>query len=505
MAGDKVHGVFPILHAIKWLAKNENYCPDIILMLLPTAPFRRSIDIDKAIELHLKSKGKMVIGVCEEDKRLLHFRYIRNQKLVPVIKTEKILNVQRQDLERIYYVNGAIYVANTKNLLKEKTFHTKNAIPYIMDEKHSTDINTSKELRKAKLMLKLKNMIPEKKPSIELQKIANLQVSANSLLNWLFQKKSLCLNKEPYFVIDLFRNQILNTYHLYPEITQGKNLHFKKFIVPKNKRYKPISRLVKGLNDKSKYFIDVLIHGSIADNTVIKNWSDVDILAIVKESVFENINDFLFLRNFLISIEDELYKFNSFQHHGIQFISEADLKFYPEYFLPLEVLKFGKSLIKENKIKFFVRDSIPEKENRFYRIANLFNQSSKTGVFKHHARKGIYLEENFRNKKDNFYQLKCFIGYILLLPTLFIELVDKPIYKKHSFEKIKKYFNNEKDLKLINECEEIRYLFKDLEVVDNTIPNEVIKILGNDYFKRANILMKKLVKKYEIYKSTQKA
>ncbi len=345
-------------------------------------------------------------------------------------------------------------------------------------------------------------MIQEKRFSKEFQKISNLQVSANSLLNWVFQKKSLSLNKEPDYVMDLFRVQLLNTYCLYSRRKQCQSIRFKKFIIPKGKKYEPISRLVKSFRNKSEYFVDVIIYGSIADNTVVKNWSDVDIFAIVKEKVFENTDSFLTLRIFLTSIEDELYKFDFFQHHGIQFINEADLRFYPEYFLPLEVLRFGKSLINKNKIEFFIRDSIPEKENRFYKIADLLNQSSKTGILKHHARNGVYLEENFKNKEDNFYQLKYFISLILLLPGLFVELVDKPIYKKNSFEKIKSHFDDKKNLEIINKCEKIRYLFKDLEVVDNTIPDKVVEILGNGYFKRANILMKKLVKRYEIYKST---
>lgn len=156
LATDKIHSVFPTLHVIEWLAKNKNYHPDIVIMLLPTAPLRRPIDIDKAIVLHLKNKNRPVIGVCESSKQLLHFRYIKNQKLVALIKS-KTLNVQRQDLKKLYYVNGSIYIARTKDLLKEKTFHLKNAIPYIMDKEYSIDINTKKDLNRAKLILKLKN------------------------------------------------------------------------------------------------------------------------------------------------------------------------------------------------------------------------------------------------------------------------------------------------------------------------------------------------------------
>jgi len=154
LATDKIHAVFPILHTIEWLAENEKYHPDIVIMLLPTAPFRGPVDIDNAVDLHLKSRGKTIIGVCESDKQLLHFRYIQDQNLVSLVKT-KNLNVQRQDLEKIYYVNGSIYVSDAKRLMKEKTFHTRDAAPYVMDGDRCIDINTFADLERAKFMLRL--------------------------------------------------------------------------------------------------------------------------------------------------------------------------------------------------------------------------------------------------------------------------------------------------------------------------------------------------------------
>ena len=347
-------------------------------------------------------------------------------------------------------------------------------------------------------------MTRQKKFSKEFQKIASLQVSANSLLNWLFQKKSISLNKEPYYIMDLFRNQLLNAYCLYPEEKKSKSIHFKKFIIPRDKKYESIRRLAKEFGKKSEYFVNIIVQGSVADSTVIKNWSDIDILAVVKEKVFENIDDFINLRKFLISVEDQLYKFDSFQHHGIQFISEADLKFYPESFLPLEALRYGKSLIKTGSLNFSIRDSSLEKEKYFYSAAKLFQEADKKGFLFHHPRNGIFLKNDFGNKNDNFYQLKYFISLVLLVPTLFIELVDGPVYKRHSFKKIRDYFDKQEDLELVDKCEKIRYLFRDLKVFGNAIPDEVIRILGDNYFKRASVLMKKLVKKYELCKSTKK-
>ena len=151
---------------------------------------------------------------------------------------------------------------------------------------------------------------------------------------------------------------------------------------------------------------------------------------------------------------------------------------------------------KNSKIDFFIRNSTIEKEQRFYSIARLLYEAVETGALKHHAQNGVYLKDNFENKKDNFYQLKYFMSLVLLLPSLFLELVDKSVYKKHSFDKIKNYFNKE-DLEIVNKCEEARRLFSNLKIKKNEIPKGVINILGNNYFKRATRLVDKMVKRHK--------
>ena len=45
------------LHAIQWLADNENYHADIVVCLQPTSPFRKSERIDQCIEVMLKDES----------------------------------------------------------------------------------------------------------------------------------------------------------------------------------------------------------------------------------------------------------------------------------------------------------------------------------------------------------------------------------------------------------------------------------------------------------------
>jgi CMP-N-acetylneuraminic acid synthetase len=45
-----------IKHMLKWLKKNENYKPDIVVRLLATCPFQKTKDIDNLIKIVLKKK-----------------------------------------------------------------------------------------------------------------------------------------------------------------------------------------------------------------------------------------------------------------------------------------------------------------------------------------------------------------------------------------------------------------------------------------------------------------
>lgn len=53
-----------IIHCLSYLKKNENYVPDIILILQPTSPLRNSKHISKAIKIFLKDKQAMSLVSC---------------------------------------------------------------------------------------------------------------------------------------------------------------------------------------------------------------------------------------------------------------------------------------------------------------------------------------------------------------------------------------------------------------------------------------------------------
>ncbi|MDP3997100.1 MAG: hypothetical protein Q8P73_01235 [bacterium] len=332
------------------------------------------------------------------------------------------------------------------------------------------------------------------------KEIQGLQVAANDVLNWLLQNRSKRLNKEESYVMSMFRQQLLKTYEILPVGSKGQTVKLKQYRVPTEKKYLAIYELQQQFQELRNYFKAVIIHGSLADGYVVDNWSDVDILAIVKDDVFESTEKFVTLRKKLLSLEEGLYKYDPWQHHGVQYISESDLGFYPEYFLPINVIKEGRLLVGQSRLVFNLRGSAEEQSARLYAIKDLFMESAKNGEMKHHARDGKYLQEDFRMAKDNFYQFKYFISLILLMPSLFIALVDKPIDKRKSFEVIKNYFS-EGDLELIRAGEEARSLAPDFHIKNNEIPLIVQETLGGGYFKRASKILNLFVKEYELRKS----
>lgn len=342
-------------------------------------------------------------------------------------------------------------------------------------------------------------MTHQEKFSCDWQTVNELQSSANELLNWLLQGKFHVLKSVPDHEIDKFRGHLRSIYSLLPKREGKEEVLLKKFVLDDVVIKRGLKEVIDGFGGGKKYFASVVLHGSWATGEAISNWSDVDIFAIVRSEVFASNELFLELRKKMLAVEEGIYKVDPYQHHGIQFISEDDMFYYSEALLPLEVLRNGKTLSGDKKLKFAVRDSINEKESRFFAIRQLFKEAAKTGYLKHHARNDVYLADSFANKKDNFYQLKYLVSVVLLLPSLYLELIDKPVLKRESFVQIGKHFSK-KDLELVSACEKARLACVSANLKDNVIPDEVMNELGVNYFKRANVLMDKLIGEYEVYK-----
>lgn len=152
LATDDVHAIEVVLHALSWLREKESYIPEVVVMLLPTSPLRRADAIDEAIKRFFMLKVPSVVSVVRCAQRLVQIRYIRGGALVPVMDLPNP-NIQRQDCEPIFAVNGAIYVASPATIETFRTFHVPRAIAFEMESRHSLDIDTVDDLELAEYYL----------------------------------------------------------------------------------------------------------------------------------------------------------------------------------------------------------------------------------------------------------------------------------------------------------------------------------------------------------------
>lgn len=155
LSGDTSPTIDSVVHMIKYLEENEKYSPDYIMLLQCTSPLRTSDHIDAAVEELFKSKYDGIVSVCEAEVHPYWTNIFNGDKLEPFIKTDKAVT-RRQDLPKVYRLNGAIYLIKKDILLKEKTFQPHNLTGFIMDEYSSVDIDTKFDFKIAELLLEMK-------------------------------------------------------------------------------------------------------------------------------------------------------------------------------------------------------------------------------------------------------------------------------------------------------------------------------------------------------------
>jgi N-acylneuraminate cytidylyltransferase/CMP-N,N'-diacetyllegionaminic acid synthase len=149
LARDDVHAVHVVFHVLDWLREHERVEPKGIMMLLPTSPLRCPEDIVGAVNLYQSRNATAVISVVDLGKYMTNLRYLRGDELA-VVAPEENKNAQRQGLEKLYGVNGSIFIARTASLRSAGTFHVDGALGYVMDMLNSIDVNSNDDLELAR-------------------------------------------------------------------------------------------------------------------------------------------------------------------------------------------------------------------------------------------------------------------------------------------------------------------------------------------------------------------
>lgn len=128
---------------------------EVFLDLDCTSPLRRSIDINRALDLFSQEKPDMVMSCCEARKNpyfnLVEFNDDQSLKLSKPLDNRI---VSRQQAPEVLEHAASIYVINP-NYLKESSFlYDGRAIPVILDPKYCIDIDNEIDFKIVEFLLR---------------------------------------------------------------------------------------------------------------------------------------------------------------------------------------------------------------------------------------------------------------------------------------------------------------------------------------------------------------
>ena len=146
LARDDTPGIAPVLHALEQLPGF-----DYVVLLQPTSPFRTAEDIDRAIARCIDASAPSLASITPASQHPSWMYHMDEDGRIGHFLGEELI-ARRQELPRIYALNGAIYVAHVETLQRERRLISPKTIGYPMPRVRSLDIDTALDFDVAEVL-----------------------------------------------------------------------------------------------------------------------------------------------------------------------------------------------------------------------------------------------------------------------------------------------------------------------------------------------------------------
>lgn len=143
-----------LLHTLSFY-EDQGYNPDIMILLQPTSPFRTAEQIKEALEIYTPDI-EMIISVKETKSNPYYVLREENENGFLNSLKESKAN-RRQDIPKVWEINGAIYIINVKALKQKPLSQFTRVKKYVMDEISSLDLDTILDWKVAEALVLLEN------------------------------------------------------------------------------------------------------------------------------------------------------------------------------------------------------------------------------------------------------------------------------------------------------------------------------------------------------------
>ena len=148
-------------HAVKWLKENEDYEPDLVSILQPTAPLRQAKHLKEALDLFIKIKADSVVSVAEIPGHYSpYWAIIKDEfglgELFVGGPIRQRMPRRQSFPHQTYANNGAVYIFKASLLFDpaEPNFYGDRVAIYPMEEKYSLNIDNPEDWELVEMALK---------------------------------------------------------------------------------------------------------------------------------------------------------------------------------------------------------------------------------------------------------------------------------------------------------------------------------------------------------------
>jgi N-acylneuraminate cytidylyltransferase len=147
-AEDKTTDLPVFEHALKWLAENEGYCPDVVVQLRPTSPIRPKGCVDDAVRILLEHpdadsvRGVVPAGQNPHKMWILDPEQGPMTNLLDVAGVDEPYNAPRQVLPPVYWQTGHIDAIRPQVILEKGSMSGKAIYPVLIDPRFTVDLDS---------------------------------------------------------------------------------------------------------------------------------------------------------------------------------------------------------------------------------------------------------------------------------------------------------------------------------------------------------------------------
>lgn len=158
LSGDIVSDLDVLVHALLTIEKADSREYDVVLMLQPTCPLRRTQHVEDALRKLLEGDYDSVWTLSPTDSKAHPLKQLVIQdNLIEYYDPQGAYIVARQQLKPVYQVNGAAY-AITRQCLLEKKSKKGDRCSAIIIEEYLANIDTEQDIAFAEFLLQQKQM-----------------------------------------------------------------------------------------------------------------------------------------------------------------------------------------------------------------------------------------------------------------------------------------------------------------------------------------------------------